>query len=32
MRRKKENLPLNSLEKARYNFNKLMENVEHMMK
>ena len=26
-RRKKENLPLNSLEKAKYNFNKLMENI-----
>lgn len=26
-KRKKENLPLNSLEKAKYNFNKLMENI-----
>ena len=27
IRRKKENLPLNSLEKAKYNFDKLMENI-----
>lgn len=26
-RRKKEKIPLNSLEKAKYNFNKLMENI-----
>lgn len=26
-RRKKENIPLNSLEKAKYNFSKLMENI-----
>jgi hypothetical protein len=26
-RREKKNLPLNSLEKAKYNFNKLMENI-----
>jgi hypothetical protein len=26
-KRKKENFPLNTLEKAKYNFNKLMENI-----